>query len=136
VFRRTLVGCLLTGIMLASGVSATAYARARVVKQQSNNAGTVYITAVSVVTNHRYRVDVSSPAGHQAFTGQALSHYIYVVNKQLYTAEKAINLSGTAPHSFTMRAQVPGRVSEWLLTIEVQLKRPHKVTVRIVDLGR
>lgn len=132
---RPLFGCLLVAMSLAWAPGSTAHAYARVIKQQSNGAGSIYITGLGLIAGHRYRIDVTSPARHPAFTGQALSDYVYVANRSLHTALKPMYLSGTAPHSFTLRQQISGRVNQWALSIEVQLKSPHKVTVRVVDLG-
>ena len=110
-----------------------AHAAQRLVTQKSTTTGGVYLTA-QLLAGHHYRVDVGAPK-HTLFSGMGGENYTYVSQQHLLTDTKPFQLKGTTPKSFIIRQGIKGRVTGWILYMDVSLARGKNITVRILDLG-
>lgn len=104
-----------------------------VAQKTSKTAGAVYLS-VGLVAGHRYRIDVGAPT-HRAFSGMGGQNYTYVANQHLFTASKPFQLKGTTPKSFSVTQSIKGKVTGWVLFMDVALAHGTSVTVRVYDLG-
>jgi hypothetical protein len=121
---------------LASLVVPPSLARSNVIAQKSTKAplGLVYLRS-GLVPGHWYRVEVTS-SGHQPFSGYGTEYLIGVAKGRLFTGSPSLSLNGTTPRYFAVSQPVKGRLSEWILAVQIQLKKGHNLTVRIRDMGK
>lgn len=127
---------LLSAFALLWGLTTPALARTRVVAQKSSKQplGNVFLRA-NLASGHVYRVQVTA-SGHQPFTGYGTEQAVGVANGRLFTAPASLTLKGTTPRSFTVRQPAPGKLSEWVLVVQIRLTRGKNLTVRVLDLGK
>lgn len=131
--KRFLIVVLCFSALVTSATGAQAAAKL-VVQKTSTAGGGVYLT-LQLSAGHQYRVDVGAPK-HLSFSGLGGENYTYVSNQHLFTASKPFQLKGTTPKSFTVRQQIKGNVTGWILFMDVALVRGKTVTVRVYDLGK
>ena len=65
-----------------------------------------------------------------------MEDYVFVYKGRLFTGTKPLKLTGNTPQTFQIDQPVTGHVTQWLLTVFVQLKGGRGLTVRFVDLGK
>jgi hypothetical protein len=127
-------------ILSLCGVSLCAaspvFARAHVVAQKSTKQplGAVYV-ARRLDPHHRYQVQVTA-SGHQPFKGYGTEQIVGVDRGRLYTLSPSLQLNGKTPQSFTVNSSGPGKVTEWILAVQVRLSAGRGLTVRFLDLGK
>ena len=126
---------VLPGLGLALSLALPVLASSHVIAQKSSKEqqGSVYLVH-ALRGQHTYRIDVTA-SGRQPFAGYGTEQVVGVYKGRLYTDSPSMKLNGTTPRSFTVAQPVRGTVSEWLLAVDVQLKRGRGLTVRFVDLG-
>ncbi len=121
-------------LILFAVVGLPADAASKLVAQQTTTkTGGIYLTA-RLIAGHHYRIDVSAPK-RVAFSGMGGENYTYVSNQHLFTATKPFQLKGTTPKSFTVSQKVKGKVTGWILFMDVAMTRGKSVTVRVYDTG-
>ena len=123
-------------LVILGSLTSPASAASRVVAQASNKVpqGSVYLSG-NLKAGHSYRIDVTAQ-GHQPFHGIGFQYLVYVENGRLNSDNKPIQLAGTTPHSFSVKQPVSKGVSQWALTVNVQLTSGRGLNVRFVDMGR
>jgi hypothetical protein len=121
---------------LASLFAPPSLARTNVIAQKSTKVplGTVYLRS-GLLSGHWYRIEVTS-SGHQPFAGYGTEYIIGVAKGSLFTGSPSLNLNGTTPRFFAVTQPVKGRLNEWLLAVQIELKKGHNLTVRIRDMGK
>lgn len=124
-------------LMLALSVlPAYAAASPRVVAQASSKQplGSVYLSR-GLVPGHTYRVDVAAQGRH-SFGGSGFEYLLYIQSGRLGTLNKSLKISGTTPHSFTVRQPMSSGVNAWSITLMIQLKSGRGLAVKLLDMGR
>ena len=122
--------------VLASLLAPPSLARSNVIAQKSTKVplGTVYLRS-GLRPGHWYRIDVTS-SGHQPFSGYGTEYIIGVAKGSLFTGSPSLNLNGTTPRFFAVTQPVKAKLSEWILAVQIQVKKGHNLTVRFRDMGK
>ena len=121
---------------LTSLLASPALARTHVIAQKSSKAtqGTVYLRS-GLRSGHKYRIDVTA-YGHQPFAGYGTAYFMGVLKGKIFTGTPpSLTLNGTTPHSFSVSQPYGASLREWILAVQITLKRGRNLTVRFVDLG-
>ena len=126
---------LLCSLVLVLSVAGPVQAKERVVAQKTLQKRSGVYLSLMLTAGHRYRIEVRSPSA-RPFVGQGVENYTRVVSHQLRQDTREIKLSGTTPQSFTVKQQLGGQVTGWILGLQVQLKRGTGITVRVIDTGK
>jgi hypothetical protein len=126
----------ITVCALASLFGPASLARTNVIAQKSSKVpqGTVYLRS-GLRPGHWYHVEVTA-SGHQPFSGYGTEYIIGVAKGSLFTGSPALTLNGTTPHTFTVKQPVQAKLSEWILAVQIQLKKGRNLTVRFRDMGK
>jgi len=137
VIRPTL--CALGALSLFLAAASSSLAKPQLVVQKTAKGPHDSIVYIShpLTPGHRYRVDVSAPRA-ESFTGHAIEDFFYVYKQQFQTTSRPLNLSGPGSRTFSFKSiSASGvRITSWTIALNVQLLSSHKLTVRLVDLGR
>jgi hypothetical protein len=133
--KRIATGSCLTILVFA--VTATAFAKSRVVAQRTALVGTtqMYLSA-GFVAGHRYRIQAINT--HGTIKGYATEHFTYVYKQRLGIYDATVKLSGKSPRtlSITVPSKLRG-VNSWLIAAYVSGSNPRAhLTLRFIDLGR
>jgi len=111
-----------------------ALAANHVIKQKTSTNGTLYISA-GLAPGHHYRIDVSSPH-HLKYQGAATENYAVIANHTFATGNKSFGFHGTTPDSASLIQPTSRGVTQWLVAVRVVGINGHRMTLRLVDLGR
>ncbi|HEX6509046.1 MAG TPA: hypothetical protein VF221_15565 [Chloroflexota bacterium] len=130
--RRLVIPVLAVTVLAWQPGSAHAAARL-LVQKTSKSTGGVFLT-VRLTPGHQYRLTVGAPK-HSVFSGQGGEYYTYVSKQQLFTTTKPFQFKGTTPQSFTVQQKLKGKITGWILYVDVALARGKRVTLRVFDMG-
>jgi hypothetical protein len=130
--RRLIPTLILAGA--AATVAAPTFAANHVVYQKNNKLASGFPVLVGLASGHSYRVDVISVA-KRSFTVNGYQNYSYIANKGLFEKSAGVTKRGTTPGSFTIKQPRSGKLSQWILGLQVQLSKGRGLTVRVIDLG-
>jgi hypothetical protein len=129
---------VVAALTAAATLALPALARPNIVAQRTSHKGVGGVLLKAGLTpGHRYKIEISSPAGHVKFEGVAGSFYSYTANNRFATGNKSFQYQGKTPRSFTMDQPIKGvTIEEWLYQVQVQDAAGKSLTVRIFDMGK
>jgi hypothetical protein len=115
-----------------------ASARPHVITQKTSHKGVGgVLLKTGLAPGHRYKVEISSPAGHVKFEAVASAFYTYTASSRFATGNKSFQYQGKTPRSYTMDQPIRGvTIEEWLYQVQVQDAAGKSLTVRIFDMGK
>jgi hypothetical protein len=115
-------------------ISAPAFAANHVIFQKSNKYATGVPVMVGLVPGHSYRVNIGSPT-KRSFIATGYENYAYIANKAMFQKTAGVVKKGTTPASFVLKQPRSGKLSQWILGLQVQITRGRGLSVKITDLG-
>ena len=114
--------------------AAPAFAASHVIFQKSNKYATGIPVMVGLLTGHSYRVDISAPT-KRSFVASGYENYSYIANKGMFQRTASVSKHGSTPATFVVKQPRAGKLTQWVLGLQVQITKGRGVTVRVTDLG-
>lgn len=114
--------------------SGPAFAANHVIFQKSNKYATGVPIMVGLVPGHSYRVNIESPS-KRSFIVNGYENYAYIAHKAMFQKTAGVTKKGTTPASFVLKQPRSGKLSQWILGLQVQITRGRGLSVKVTDLG-